>query len=310
MAYLFLSGNQRSGKTLLQLMLCSHPEITISPGTNVIAKMLYHYPRDRPLGEKGLRDLKRILQKDRKWKAWRVDHRSFIERVNAYRDVTPREVVHDLMSFFRDQTKPGARYIGNKKGCYSKEGDVVKRVFPDAKLVFIVRDARGAVSSMLETQPEHDIYSASLTWRLKARRIREIRSAFPRDVHVVRYEALVSDPERASRALCTFLDLDYDPAMLRDYRSNDAIRHRTDTTHHETYQGITTSMIDEWKQRLRGDQVETIEGIAGRELVEHGYPLASAGPHRLRDRARLRLMVARDQSAWWLHHRRSLAVVG
>src|SRR5688500_10379329 len=105
MAYLFLSGNQRSGKTLLQLMLCSHPEITISPGTNVIAKMLYRYPRDRPLGEKGLRDLKRVLQKDRKWKAWRVDHRAFIERVNAYRDVTPREVVHDLMSFFRDQTK-------------------------------------------------------------------------------------------------------------------------------------------------------------------------------------------------------------
>lgn len=310
MGVLFLSGNQRSGKTLLQLMLCSHPEITISPGTNVIAKMLYRFPRDRPLDEKGIRELKRTLQKDRKWKAWRVDHRAYLDRVAEYRNVTPRDVVHDLMGFFRDQTKPGARYIGNKKGCYSKEGDVVKRVFPEAKLVFIVRDARGAVSSMLETQPEHDIYSASLTWRLKARRIREIQAGFPGDVSVVRYESLVTDPEGTCRDLCRFLGLDYAPAMLQDYRSNDATRHATDTTHAETYQGITTSMIDEWKQRLSGDQVEVIEGIAGHELVQHGYPLASEGPRRLRDRARLRLMVARDHSTWWLHHRRSLAVVG
>lgn len=311
--HLFLSGNQRSGKTLLQLILCSHPEITISPGTNVIAKVLYGMRRDRPLDADQLREVRRTLQKDRKFKAWRVDHRVYQERVAKYGGelrVTTKDVVEDLMSFFRDQTKPGARYVGNKKGCYCKEGDLVKRVFPDAKLVFIVRDGRGAVSSMLETQPEHDIYSASLTWMMKARRIRELAAEMPKDVFVVRYESLVSDPVRMCHDLCAFLGLDYTDAMLANYRTNDAIRHQTDTTHHETYEAITTSMIDEWKTHLRPEQIEIVEGITGDELVQHGYERSLPRAGQLRARATYRFLRSREQASWWLSHQRKKRAIG
>jgi hypothetical protein len=310
MGYLFLSGNQRSGKTLLQLMLSSHPEISISPGTNVIAKLLYESPRGVPLDAKRMRTFRQTLQKDRKLKAWRVDHRVYQQMVAGYTSITSRQAVEDLMRFFRDQTKPGARYIGNKKGCYCKEGDLVKRVFPEAKLVFILRDGRGAVSSMLETQPEHDIYSASLTWMMKARRIRELQAMFPHDCFVVRYESLVRDPERTSRELCRFLGLDFAPEMLADYRHNDAIRHATDTTHAETYQDITTSMIDEWKTHLRPDQIDLVEGITGKELVAHGYRLERTTPRSPIERAKLRWLRTREYSEWWLSHTRKSRAIG
>lgn len=301
MDHLFLSGNQRSGKTLLQLILASHPEITISPGTNVIAKVLYEMPRNRPLSEANMRAFRQVLQKDRKFKAWRIDHRAYQAMVAGYRDVTTAQVVEDIMRVFRDQTKPGARYIGNKKGCYCKEGDLVKRVFPRAKLIYILRDGRGAVSSMLETQPEHDITSASLTWMLKARRIRELKAQFPEDVFVCRYESLVHDPESMARSLTSFLDLDYAPEMLANYRSNDATRHRTDTTHHETYEAITTSMVDEWRTKLRSDQVRTIEALVGSELEKSGYE-PSMAPVRGLERARYRAIRAREYASWWLGH--------
>ncbi len=312
MEHLFLSGNQRSGKTLLQLILCSHPEITISPGTNVIAKVLYGMRRDRPLDAEQLRELRRTLQKDRKFKAWRVDHRVYQQRVAEYRpgSLTTRDVVEDLMAFFRDQTKPGARYVGNKKGCYCKEGDLVKRVFPRAKLVFIVRDGRGAVSSMLETQPEHDIYSASLTWMIKARRIRELQKELGRDVFVVRYESLVKDPVATCHELCRFLELDYSDAMLANYRTNDAIRHRTDTTHHETYEAITTSMIEEWKTHLRPEQIEIVEGITGDELDRHGYARSLPRATQLAARAKYRFMKSREIASWWLSHQQKKRAVG
>jgi len=297
MDHVFLSGNQRSGKTLVQLILASHPEITISPGTNVIAKVLFEMPRNQPLSEANLRKFRQVLQKDRKFKAWRIDHRAYQAHVAKYTQVTTGEVVDDIMKFFREQTKPNARYVGNKKGCYCKDGDLVKRVYPGAKLIFLLRDARGAVSSMLETQPEHDLTSASLMWFMKARRIRALKEEFPSDVFVCRYEELVTDPEATSRAMCSFLGLDYAPEMLAKYRTNDAIRHRTDTTHHETYEAITTSMIAEWREKLRPEQVAAIEGILGSELERSGYR-PEAPPAKGLLRARYRAMRAREYLDW------------
>lgn len=297
MHHVFLSGNQRSGKTLLQLILASHPEVSISPGTNVIAKVLYHMPRDRPLSEANLRVMRQVLQKDRKFKAWKIDHRAYQAHIARYRDVTTGQVVEDIMAFFRDQTKPSARYIGNKKGCYCKDGDLVKRVFPRAKMVFMLRDARGAVASMLETQPEHDITSASLTWTIKARRIRELRQELPDDVFVCRYESLVTEPERVVRALCDFLGVEFVPEMLSRYSANDAIRHRTDTTHHETYEAITDRMIAEWKAKLTREQVATIEGLVGSELERSGYERTLPAPTGLA-RARYKALRAREYLSW------------
>jgi len=298
MDYVFLSGNQRSGKTLLQLILASHPEVSISPGTNVIAKVLFDMPRNRPLGPENLRKMRQVLQKDRKFKAWRIDHTAYQAHIAKYGDdVTSAKAVEDIMVFFRDQTKPGARYVGNKKGCYCKDGDLVKRVFPRAKLVFLLRDARGAVSSMLETQPEHDITSASLTWMIKARRIRELKAEMPSDVFVCRYESLVTDPEGVVRSLTSFLDLEFVPDMLSSYRTNDAIRHRTDTTHAETYQAITTSMIDEWKTHLRPEQIATVEGLVGSELEASGYTRSLPAATGL-ERARFRMLRAREYVQW------------
>jgi len=305
----FLSGNQRSGKTLLQLILCSHPEITISPGTNVIARVLYGMPKDEPLSETNMREFKRTLQKDRKFKAWRVDHRVYQEKVAKYTKVTTREIVEDLMGFFRDQTKPNARYSGNKKGCYCKDADLVKRVFPEAKFIFMLRDARGAVSSMLETQPEHDITSASLMWMMKARRIRQLSTELPKDTFICRYESLVRDPEQMCRDICSFLSLDYAPEMLANYRTNDAIRHQTDTTHHETYDAITTAMVDEWKTHLTQDQIQIVEGLVGEELEENGYErsLVKAG---LGLRAKFRALRTKEIVQWELGHAQKKRVIG
>ena len=89
MPHVFLSGNQRSGKTLVQLILASHPDVTISPGTKVIGKLLYAMPRKEPLSADAVRDVRATMQKDRKFKAWRVDHAAFLEGFDRYVGKTP-----------------------------------------------------------------------------------------------------------------------------------------------------------------------------------------------------------------------------
>ena len=310
MPHVFLSGNQRSGKTLAQLILSSHPDITISPGTKVIGKLLYAMPRKTPLDAESVRDIRATMQKDRKFKAWRVDHQKFLDGFDRYIGQSPSVVAEDLMKFFRDQTKPGAKYIGNKKGCYCKEGDLILKIFPGCRLIYLLRDGRGAVSSMLETQPEHDVYSASLTWTLKAQRIRELAVMLPNDVYVLRYEKLVENPEKISRELCTFLDLPYAPEMLANYATNDVTRHTTDTTHAETYQAITTSFVDEWKTHLTSEQIEIVEGIAGAELEANGYGRSQSKSTNLIARAKYRALRTKNYADWWVSHQRKERRIG
>ena len=307
---MFLSGNQRSGKTLAQLILSSHPDVTISPGTKVIGRLLYAMPGKVPLDAESVRDIRATMQKDRKFKAWRVDHAKFLDGFDRYVGQSPHAVARDLMTFFRDQTKPGAKYVGNKKGCYCKEGDLILKIFPGCRLIYLLRDGRGAVASMLETQPEHDVYSATLTWTLKAQRIRELKEKLPNDVFVLRYEELVAEPEKLSRALCSFLDLPYAPEMLANYRTNDAIRHTTDTTHAETYQAITTSFVDEWKEKLTGAQLEIVEGIAGAELEANGYARSKGKTTNLAARARYRALRTKNYAEWWVSHQRKERRIG
>lgn len=311
MPHVFLSGNQRSGKTLAQLILSSHPDVTISPGTKVIGRLLYAMPGKTPLDAESARDIRATMQKDRKFKAWRVDHQKFLDGFeDRYVGKSPHVVAEDLMTFFRDQTKPNARYIGNKKGCYCKEGDLILKIFPGCRLIYLLRDGRGAVSSMLETQPEHDVYSAALTWTLKAQRIRELKVKLPSDIFVLRYEDLVADPEKLSREMCTFLSVPYAPEMLANYSTNDAIRHTTDTTHKETYQAITTSFVDEWKTHLTADQIEIVEGIAGSELEANGYARTQGKSKNLAARAKYRALRTKNYAEWWVSHQRKERRIG
>jgi hypothetical protein len=301
---LFLSGNQRSGKTLMQLMLSSHPDISISPGSQTLQRILLDMPRTRPLDPDEVSRVIGFVKADGKLRAWRVDHQALLARLAHRERPTARDLAGDLMAFFRDQTKPGATIVGNKKGFYCKYADVVREVFPEARFVFMLRDGRGAVASMLDNQPEHDVVSASLMWRMKAQRIRELAWGFPRDCLVVRYESLVADPERTCRELCGFIGIQFTRSMITNYRTNDAVRHVTDVSHPATFEPITTAFVDRWRTRLSPRELATVEAIAGLELEAHGYPLASTSPLAPDERRRLDELVARDHAAFREAHLR------
>ncbi|TVQ63968.1 MAG: sulfotransferase [Phycisphaerales bacterium] len=101
---------------------------------------------------------------------------------------------------------------------------VIWQLFPGAKVVWCVRDPADACFSCWSTPFRGDLpYTRDL----------ELMSAFHRehdrlrafwtergllDVHVVRYESLVREPEVESRALLAFLGLDWDASVLEFWR--------------------------------------------------------------------------------------------
>jgi hypothetical protein len=93
--------------------------------------------------------------------------------------------------------------------------------WPDARFIFLLRHPAAAVASLRASwapgwhpgRPDSpdEVTSYALRYMTK---VEEARHALPG--YTVRYEELTADPEKAVSGLCSFLDLDFEPAML-DY---------------------------------------------------------------------------------------------
>jgi Sulfotransferase family len=98
---------------------------------------------------------------------------------------------------------------------------VIARLFPDAKVIFMRRDPRDVVLSSFRQRFVIDPSTAEFTTLAGAARFCDAimtlaetyRARLTLDIHDQSYEALTADFEDQTRALCTFLGLDWDPAM-------------------------------------------------------------------------------------------------
>jgi len=127
------------------------------------------------------------------------------------------------------------------------------RIFPDAKVVFLWRNPLAVVASITETwgrgrwnvgRWRSDLYDgvAGLVSAYEANAAR---------AHAVRYEDLVGDDPAPWRSLFDYLELAFDPAALKEFRSVDLRARMGDPTGTARYETITAEPIERWKTILR-----------------------------------------------------------
>jgi hypothetical protein len=167
--------------------------------------------------------------------------------------------------------------------------DTLHALWPQSRFVHLIRDGRDVALSLMNwpkvrnktpgkfpTWKEDPVTTASFWWELNVRRAREAGGLLgPELYHEMRYESLVAHPEQECAALCDFLGLKYEEAMLH---------------YHEAYgkagagqvagrerQPITTGLRN-WRTQMLAHDVEHFEAAAGALLGELGYPLLFAPP--------------------------------
>jgi hypothetical protein len=93
---------------------------------------------------------------------------------------------------------------------------------------------------------------------------------------VLQYEELLTDLERVSRELCTFLDLGFEQAMLEFHEHVDGPRDGK-----VNYgQPLKTNNYNKWKEKLSPGEVLGIEEVAFDALRAFGCEITRAGSHR------------------------------
>jgi LPS sulfotransferase NodH len=275
---IFVIGCPRSGTTLLQLMLHSHPRIAVPPETRFLIPAYFHR---KVYGDMRVADNRRALAewiatgKGTKFRELGLNADEFVEE--AVR--APGSLGSVLGTAFAAYAQRFAKpRWGDKRPSYFQHVGVIRRMFPDAQFVHLIRDGRDCVSSLKE-MPWYggNVYTAISTWAEAIDRGRRLAAELPPDAYFeLRYENLTADPEGVLRALCTFLGEEYDPAM-RDPRPVASIavpEHKV--WHANTHREVTRARVGSWAERLEPWELALCETVLGDRLAAAGYELSGA----------------------------------
>jgi hypothetical protein len=310
--HLFITAVPRSGATLLELMLSSHPDISISPETDSLEYIICAHPKGLMLSGPPLNVLKERILGDAKLGAWKVDLEPYRRRLAAVDQATTAEIADGMMAYYRDQAHPGARIVGNGRGFYMEHGEVAKTVFPDAQFVIIIRDPRAVVASLIQNFGR-SVEGASLTWRQGVELGEALARRFPSDCLQVKYEELVADPEAVLGCICAFLGVEYSSKMLAYHEANqrlEMIPVGQERLHPHTAAPLSTEHAAKWRDQLSPSTVGVIEAIAGRVMRRWDYDASGAPAPGLLARMKYALRYQLSAYRRWRKHRRYRHLVG
>jgi thioredoxin-like negative regulator of GroEL len=228
-APIFIVGLPRSGSTLIEQVLASHPAVQGLGETGVLPELV---ARGYPQTAAGLKDL-----------------------AARYLDAL-RERGWDGASRFVDKTLENYLHVG-----------LIHLVFPRAVIVHSVRDPIDTCLSCYRqlfargNETLYDLAEIGAEYRRYRVVMDHWRAVLPGRVVEVAHEALVADPETAIRRLAEAAGLAFDPAMLRAHERQGAVATASAS---QVRRPIFKGSVDRWRryEAQLGPLIEALGDLA------------------------------------------------
>ena len=279
----FIVGMSRSGTTLLSRMLDEHSQIAILPETwmYVVLDRLGCLKEFSDSWQAPLffNEVWQNLRQNRDLAAQVLAREA--SRAGRYRGSTALILERFGRAYARERN---AKIWGEKTPAHALWLPHIRALFPEARILFMVRDPRDVLLSYDDRwdKSERDTeYLASTASLLKYYMSRLLRHpAFPPDqIRWLRYESLVADPATELEKVCNFLGVDFEPSMLDFYHRHANVEHETsDGKHHALLKRpATTDKIGRYRLAMSASQIALVEQLLGEEMQALNYPLTATG---------------------------------
>jgi hypothetical protein len=286
----FIVCHPRSGSTILRLMLDAHPEMSIPPETHFCG-LFASEAAAKPLSPRTRREILEHITTSLRWHDFRLAASELSDCLNRLPDGTlPGEALAAFWRLYAERRgKP--RWGDKTPGHILCVADIA-RVFPDARFIHIVRDARDVAASMRQIWfgKGRSLIDLTTDWVNRISLFYAAVSRLGLPAHTVRYEDLVTDPVAQLQAVCEFIRLPYVDSLLdyrrtaeyrlmelADLRIGDCIVAGADriATHAMALEPLDKRQIARWRTALDDREIAVCERVAGEMLVKLGYPLSS-----------------------------------
>lgn len=240
---IFIGGAPRSGTTLVQRILGAHSQVYAGPEFDLLPQIME------------LRN--QFLQK------------VATGRISTYLDAQETNVIFEefiLSMFQKKANETNKSYVSEKSPPNIEVFSELLDCMPQAKYIFVVRDPRAVVASLLEvgkkmradsapaplhlTKTRHAVGLVNAMWEKGNKAL--LRGD---NVLVVHYEDIISEPESIIRNLTSFLGVPFEESMLRIQDSKwDASEFNAGEAYwyskEQLNMAIDTQSVEKWKASL------------------------------------------------------------
>lgn len=283
-------GVGRSGTTMLRLMLDAHPALAIPPETHFVPDLIEAIDDGaRPAAAV------EVMQSVRQWGDLHIEPAEVLERFEALDDFNSGDALRAFYAIYTE--RQGKPRWGEKTPGYVRKMKRIEKALPETRFIHVIRDGRDvALSRWKRTLGDGEPASAQQVAEGWQRRIRRAQKQGRRLDHYLelRYEDLVTDTEANLRQIAEFIELDWDPVMLRYYEGaadrmaemardlpsidGKPVRPGDERmqAHAMTQKPPDPGAMYRWKEKMSPEDVAAFDAAAGELLSELGYEVGTA----------------------------------
>ena len=267
-------------------MLNEHPRLHVPRESYFLRRVLNALPLNQALSREQIRGAVRLIQTDPRWKDWEFSAEE-VEGVARDLESASEEVwLQDVVAAVFSMSLRRAQKVrwGDKTPMYIHYITQIHQLFPEAKIVHLIRDGRDvAISLRRVSWHGTSVLSSAEYW---ARTVQKgILHGRPLGRDLYRefvYEDLVEDPEGTLRSVCRFIGEEYDPAMLQFHdHAKKEIAPWEKSLHTKVDRPPKPADADRWKHEMTGAEIAVFEGIAGSVMDAVGQPRHVSGYRKL-----------------------------
>ena len=246
----FLIGSERSGTTLLRLMLDHHPEIAF----NLESEFLVSGVSDTG-ALPDVASYRRMLEDDRVFQ-----HSHF----DVPQDLDFAALVND---FLRQKLERDRKRVVGATVHYGFSR--LRHLWPGARYIYLLRDGRDVASSVVEMGWAGNVFAGARWWLDAEREWAGLQKSLTPDRWIeVRYEDLIADSETQLRRICELIGVPFSDRMFEYAESS-------------SYALPDASQSSKWRRKIPAKDLELLEARIGPRLAARGYELACEAPREV-----------------------------
>lgn len=236
---IFIFSLPRSGSTLLQRLLCTHPSIAGASEPWILLPMLY-----------SVRDSGIFAEYSHA-----TSHRAISEFAAGLPNGTNEfyeSIEHWALDLYARAAPQGAAFFVDKTPRYHLVVEKILETFGDAKFIFLWRNPLAVCASMIETwgNGRWNLYRYKVDLYQGLANLTDAYVRFADSALTIQYEQLILDPESSIKAVAGYLDLEFEDFAFDKFDSVKFTGSLGDPTGVQEYTSISRAPIDKWKRAM------------------------------------------------------------
>lgn len=200
------------------------------------------------------------------------------ENYSSYKDIIDY-FLYEINEVYRKKDED-SRIISFKEVWTNEFVPAFLKTYPESKSIIMLRDPRAVLASNNVTEAKYPVIFMARQWRKLAFLAAYCKKHFPNRVDVLKYEDLVTNPEKEVKDVCEFLNIDFEEKLLdlSKYLDGDNNPWRQNTSYDsKKVSGISSESLNKWKNVLDEQDLLLNELICSDWMDFWGYQVNYPG---------------------------------